>query len=214
MPTIPATLNSRAVVRIDSNSYNDAWNGTPDSGVGVFPAGDLELRNYYWPPFSSAQIYQSFVEFDTSTIGDPAGYRLEMPWFPGYICAANTVEARLYDYGTSVDVADFRNDVTTPAYFDLPLVATLTFADFFSADDHEFLPFDDVALVANINTTGFTRLVIGLATYGTPPAPLVDVADPSQQYAFYGPHPSTDPAMWPRLRKTDPGWYLGQVGFG
>lgn len=113
--------------------------------------GDTYTGPYY-------DITESFLTFDTSTLTGTITSAVLSLWFDTVNPAdADTVEARLDDWGTSLTSADWvagaglgaktllasrlASSVTTPAYNDLT----------------------DVAMVANINRSGSTRIVLSTA---------------------------------------------------
>ena len=104
-------------------------------------------------------IEQTFIDFDTTAItGQIVSATLSLY---GDRCGsvADTVQARLYDYGASITTADYR----TPTQFSAcTLLAHLAFTSWSNA---AYNAFGDDALAANINKGGHTRIVLCTALF-------------------------------------------------
>lgn len=105
------------------------------------------------------EINQTFFEFDASAFTGVAAYaRLRIHtggWDIHTGDDGQLIEARLYDFGAAVTTADYR----TPTNFNAgALLATYPMDDITGSS--QWLEFTDVALLANINFSGTTRIVL------------------------------------------------------
>jgi hypothetical protein len=101
-------------------------------------------------------IFESFLEFDTSVL---SGKTITSATFEAYVSilttdAAHTAQVRLRDFGSTFTTGDWVAGASLSA---LTLLATLTSA---SAVVSSWNAFTDVALAANINTAGNTRVIV------------------------------------------------------
>lgn len=102
--------------------------------------------------------YEGFISFDTSSIGDTdtvSAATLRV-WVTSDSSTTNfTLEARLYDWGTSVTTADFVAGSNLGSY---TLLASKNTSALLGSG--QFFTLDNVALAANINKTGATRIIL------------------------------------------------------
>lgn len=103
---------------------------------------------------TSYNVYQGFLSFDTLGIRNSSSTFLEGFGSTNNSTTDFTIEARLYDWGSTLVAADFVPGVNLAA---LPLAATFATTSFGSF----YCSFTDVAIAANINPGGFTRFVLG-----------------------------------------------------
>lgn len=134
-------------------SYANARSGAGTTtvwGFGGNPVGQsLVIGATYW-------VFQSFLSFDTSSIpGIPTAAVLST-----YMTAVDntdgsfTNEARQYDWGTTLTTADW---VPGASLSGQTLLATL---DSSGVSTSAYNDFTDVAMVANLNRAGYTRMVV------------------------------------------------------
>lgn len=102
---------------------------------------------------------EALISFDTSTAGTPVTAELRVVGSNDSSTAADfTLEARLHDWGTAVEVADF---VAGDDLAGKTLLATLTTVGFLvGSSPFGVNIFTDVDMAANVNTAGFTRMVL------------------------------------------------------
>lgn len=100
--------------------------------------------------------FEAFLGFDTSLVSAPTSALLSLVEFAGPPDTNLVVEARLYDFGTSVTIGDFVAGASLGAQ---TLLATYDTVNGWGNSNvrHEFT---DVAMVANLNLAGFTRMML------------------------------------------------------
>jgi len=101
-------------------------------------------------------VYESFLAFDTSSVGSGSTVSaavLNLTCNTSSSASSFTCETRMYDWGANLTTADY----ISGASLTQTLVASV---DTGSLADGAHVDFTDVALPANINKTGSTRLVI------------------------------------------------------
>lgn len=148
----PSSTNSAYASCFDTGgSYTKARQGTGSIGIGTgntaAAVGQLRAGSLY-------QCLESLYEFDTSSL---AGKTITSATLSVYVTGRQndvsyTVEARLYDWGNTVENADYLAGSSMGAK---TLLATL--ADT-AATAGAYRAFSDVALPANVNKTGKTRI--------------------------------------------------------
>lgn len=97
--------------------------------------------------------YESFLSFDTTGLTSPVSATLSLVDAVG-ATASWTIEARAQDFGLTLDTTDWVPGANLSA---LTLLATFDAASFTGGVYHDFT---DVAMAANINAAGFTRMII------------------------------------------------------
>jgi hypothetical protein len=110
------------------------------------------------PPLYSTEYYcyEGFFGFDTSLVPDIATISTAVL---GLVSASDfsfnefTIEARLYDWSTTVTTADWVAGASLSALTSLATFATSGWAT------SGYNSFTDVAMPANINKSGFTRII-------------------------------------------------------
>jgi hypothetical protein len=132
---------------------------TAREGTGTLTLGDVTAVH----PTNTGQkladgvysCYQTFLGFDTSSIaGVIEAVTLEL-WCTFDLSQTDfTAEARLYDWGVTVEAGDFRPG---SALDDLPLLATLPTLGIAVAGYNEFT---EVDLVSYINQGGMTQFIV------------------------------------------------------
>lgn len=153
----PSTSNSAWFQSFDtSNSYTKARAGTGSPGVSY---GTGNATTYVGQSKSGAiyTCYETLLDFDTSSLSGKTITSATLSIYPTTLANAGgswTNEARLYDYGTSLSNADYVAGANIGSYTSL---ATLTSA---ASTTGAYRAFTDVALPANINKTGKTRIGI------------------------------------------------------
>lgn len=125
---------------------------------------------------SSLPDNAEIVSVTLSLYGDSAGV------------AGDTLQARIYDWGSSITTADWQDPT---AFSALPLVATIDTGDWVDAAYNDFVDTGDFA--ANINTSGHTYLYIVSANFANNVAPTDDTSPLHSNYE------ATDPAKRPIL---------------
>lgn len=126
------------------------------------------------------EVYEAFESFDTSSIGAGATVTstvLTVTSDQTYSDTAFSFEARLKDWGATLDAADW---VAGASLSGLTLLAHYALGGgFVFGTAYNFI---DDAFPANVNKTGSTRIIVcsSRTTSGTAP-----VGDPSYEYAFY-----------------------------
>ena len=152
-----------------SITSSDAAYANARDGLGTLnvTVGDLAVAvGQFGTPY---EVYETFLTFDTSLIrhGTITAVTLSImdSLLPG--AQAFTINARLDDWGT-LDSGDF----AAPAGLSgMTLVATLATAARVPASYNDFT---DVALAANINKTGVTRLILSSSRHESGTAPTGD----------------------------------------
>lgn len=122
----------------------------------------------YWNG-SIHEIYQSFLQFDTSTIPDDAtivSARLILRALDDFSTTDFILEARAHDWGGTIQTTDF---VAGSALSGKTLCATFNSADFVAATDFEMTSAPGFA--GAINKTGWTRFVLASDRQRTGTAP-------------------------------------------
>lgn len=114
-------------------------------------------------------IYQGDISFDTTGLTGATSAILSMVDQSDFSTTDFTLEARLHDWGATLTTADW----LTPANIGgKTLVAQYTTATGWTGTVYH--DFTDVAMVANLNTTGFTRLLLNSNLNRTAVPPTVD----------------------------------------
>ena len=142
---------------ISSNnaSYDPARSGSGSTLTADTTNTTATVGQYY---YSSYYCYEAFISFDTSALPDsvtPSSAILNLYGFQDNSTNADfTFEARVYDWGTTLTTGDYVAGASLSA---LTSVATLSTASGWTTSGYNNLT--DVALPANINKTGTTRLI-------------------------------------------------------
>lgn len=153
----PSTSNSGWASSYDNGgSYTKARAGTGSYGVAVAIGS---ATDYIGQTKSGAIVgcFETYLEFDTSSLAGKTITSATLSIYPTTLANSGgswTNEARLYDYGTSLTTADYVAGASISGYTSL---ATLTSA---ASTTGAYRAFTDVALPANINKTGKTRIGI------------------------------------------------------
>jgi hypothetical protein len=127
-------------------------------------------------PGPTYEVYEAFVQFDTSSIDDGDTIDsavLSLDGNDNHSTTDFTAEAAVYDWGTSVTTADWRTATQLGA---LTRVATFASSGY-SSGYNAFT--SDAAFVSNVNKTGATRLIVFSARHRTTTTP------PDQEYIFF-----------------------------
>jgi hypothetical protein len=151
------TINASAsnVGRVRSYS-NTGWSGAR-SGTKILTVdlAGFPLTGQQKIPSSNFFVYQSYIEFDTSIVaGTITSAVLKINVFSRSNDQSYNIEARLYDFGAAVETADYIAGANLGAY---TLLATL--ADT-AATPGDYRTFSDIAMAANVNTSGKTRIML------------------------------------------------------
>lgn len=155
------------------SSNDDVYaNARSGSGLSAYSGGffGIVANQLYYPPSTSyygGPVSEHFdfnlglISFDTSSlIGTITSAILHLaPYTIQTI--AETFEARLYDYGTLITTSDF---VSGSSLSSKTLLATRVGS---SMTLNAYNAFTDVAMIPNINRSGFTRMLICLSTQRT-----------------------------------------------
>jgi hypothetical protein len=159
--TLDATTN-HGYIRSQSSTYNNARAGTGTKTAFATAAHLAGQQNVA----STHYHYQAFLEFDTSSIVGTIT-SVELKIYVNSVAADNafTLQARLFDFSTSLTVADWVPGVDTSGD---TLLATLASG---SLSAGSYNSFTNVAFPANINTAGMTRFYVTTDNFvaGTPP---------------------------------------------
>jgi hypothetical protein len=148
--TIYASASNGGRITSTDNNYNNARAGSGSLSTSTSPrAGQFKQT-------VSFTVYEAFLEFDTSIL---AGKTIVSATLEGYVNqkfadASYTVQARLRDFGATLATTDWVAGASLSA---LTSLATLTSA---AATTTAWNAFTDVAMVANINTAGSTRMLL------------------------------------------------------
>lgn len=169
--TFYATANSGG-----GSSWNTGANyayarqgNTANKGVaastGAVSTGQLRANTYLY------QCMEVFIEFDTSSLAGKSISSVQLQVYPTVLqnAASFIVEARLDDYGTTLEAADW---VAGSNLASKTLLATLASS---SAGINAYRTFTDVAFVANVNKTGKTRIVLASDQHRLNSAPANNV---------------------------------------
>ncbi len=144
--------NAGGYIESTNASYATARSG------GTLTANDsattAQAGQYY---YSSYYCWEAFVGFDTSAIPDSStisSATLSLYGSGDFSYADFTVEARVYDWGSSLTTGDYVAGASLSALTSVATFATSsTWAGAYNA-------FTNVALPANVSKTGTTRLII------------------------------------------------------
>jgi hypothetical protein len=153
--TYTINASSTNVGRVRSYS-NSGWSGAR-SGTKTLTA---DLTGYpptgqYKVPSTNFYVYQSYLEFDTSgVVGTITSAVLKINVYSRTNDQSYDIEARLFDFGAGVTTADYIAGASLGSY---TLLATL--ADT-AATPGAYRTFTDVAMAANINVSGTTRIML------------------------------------------------------
>jgi hypothetical protein len=148
--TIYASASNSGRISSNDNNYTNARNGSGTISTSTQPrTGQFRLTVAYY-------VYEAFLDFDTSVL---SGKSIVSATLEGYLQAvyidtAFTAQARLRNYGASLTTGDW---VAGGSLSALTSLATLASGD---ATVSAWNEFTDVALAANLNTTGNTRILI------------------------------------------------------
>jgi hypothetical protein len=127
-------------------------------------------QNFTTPNYVLRQV---FLGFDTSSIPDTDTIDSVVLSLSGTIDPGDNnddPEARIFDWGTTVETTDWRDGT---AYNALTRVATRDNSITWSVVGYNDFA-SDGTFITNINTTGFTRLVVCTAEFAAAGAPLID----------------------------------------
>ena len=144
-----------------AGSYAAARAGTAESSVADSIVESLAVGQIWWDyggGDTDVQVEESFIGFDTSPIADTdtvSAAVLNVTADSDNSTTDFTIEARLYDWGAGLEVADW---VAGASLSGLTLLATKTTASGFTAGTA--YDFTDVAMPANVNKTGSTRMIL------------------------------------------------------
>jgi hypothetical protein len=140
----------------DINSTNATYS-TARAGSSLFlgiSASYKSIGQYY--SGGTYGCYESFFGFDTSVLGAHSSISTAVLSIYGQSDSSSTnftVEARSYDWSTTVTTGDWVAGASLSA---LTSLATLATSGYVSEGYNNFT---DVAMPANVNKTGFTRII-------------------------------------------------------
>jgi hypothetical protein len=148
--TIYASTTNGGRITSTDNNYNNARNGSGSVSTSGQP------RTGQFKQSVASTVYEAFLDFDTSILAGKTivSATLECYLSQRYLDASFTAQARLRDFGTALATGDW---VAGGSLSALTLLATLASG---STTVSAYNQFADVALAANINTAGSTRLLI------------------------------------------------------
>lgn len=155
MASIEIFCRQSGYITSSNLTYATARSGGTLSAVTNAP-GNIG-QDYNTPTLLTYYCVEGFYDFDTSIL---SGATISSATLRMYMLSTNpqinefTLEARLYDFGTSITTADY---VPGASLSGNTLLATWNDANFTTAQRYNFT---DVAMVANINQSGFTRMVL------------------------------------------------------
>ena len=187
-------------------STNGDYIETNDATYSIARAGSGEFINAYSPNSSlnvgqniGFQCWEGFCDFDTSALG--SGASISAAVLSLYVNTDNsltdfTATAALRAWGADLAIADFVAGASLSA---LTTVATLASS---GVTSNAYNDFTDVALPANIDKTGNTRLLIYSSRHSGNNTPTTD-----EHLGFYG---SAHVVFKPRITIT----YTGGGGSG
>lgn len=154
-----------------SYAYNQARNGTGDIGVNAGPGNAMFIGQSSFPgdyhSGPSTSVSEGFFGFDTSSIVGTITSALiyVSQYTPQYSTYTPAIEARGHDWGGTLTSADFVPGADLAAK---PLLASISRGDLIQDTP---VPMVDSNLIANINRSGFTRMVLAdvkTRNYGEP----------------------------------------------
>ena len=150
----------------DGVQSNDATYSTARTGSSLDTSNNINGENVAIEVQHAANsgytITEAFIGFDTSSLPDSDTVSAsvlslkEEPGYGSFFTEADTLEARVYDWSTSVTTADWRSGTQFDA---LTRVATLASGSW-STSGYNDLTEDGTNFQSAINKTGTTRLVL------------------------------------------------------
>lgn len=151
-PTTYTIFGDAADGYVDASSAaGDGSGGTVTSTTPLFAGGSGSTR------------YEAFLAFDTSVIPDGATIMAATLSLWGTHInlggGAFTIDARAYDWGATLETADWRSLATMAT---LPLLASRSTTGWSTSGYNAFT--SQEAFLTAINKSGFTRLIVGAAT--------------------------------------------------
>ena len=143
-----------------AGTYAAARAGTGTPGLTASTAATtLSVGQLYFASFFDQYgVQEGFLGFDTSAIADTdtvSAAVLNVTSYGDFSTTDFTIEARLRDWGGTLETTDFVAGASLSA---LTLLASKTTASGFTADTA--YDFTDVAMPANVNKTGSTYLLL------------------------------------------------------
>lgn len=164
-----------------------ALNGT--GLVVAIPGSDLTVGQFYYPGDSydpeRYDVYESFLAFDTSSItGTIISATLSLGLQFNQISSMNfVVQARLYDWGSTLESADW---LAPAGLISKTILATLDTSTMGATGSYKAMTESGTALQTNINLTGFTRMILCSSRHasGIPPQ--------DSEYVQFDSHASTN----------------------
>jgi hypothetical protein len=180
----PSTTNWGRVV-----SYGNYANARAGSGTKTLDTSNTGFAGqYYINP--NYYCVQSFLSFDTSSVvGTIVSASLEIYIESVTQNEAYDLQARLYNFGTSVTTADF------VAGSSLSSQTLLADKDPASLSNGAYYALDDVALAANINQSGSTRILFCSSDQVNNDAPSTTMGVPTDKVAFTNPSGTNPPKL-------------------
>lgn len=148
--TIYATAANSGRITSTDNNYNNARSGSGTLSTATQPrAGQFKQT-------VSFTVYEAFIEFDTSVLSGATivSATLEGYLQARYIDSSFTTQARLRDFGSAITTADWVAGASLSALTNLATLASG------STTVGAWNAFADVALAANLNTSGKTRILL------------------------------------------------------
>jgi len=152
-------------------TYAEARAGTGDgTAVNVDGTSALTVGQYISQgDFVEWRVFESFVSFDTSSVGSGSTVSAAVLMVRATIDASDTdftIEARLRDWGTTVEAADWVAGASLSGLTLLSHYATA--GGWISTTGYDFV---DDAFAANIVKTSTTRLILASANTASNTAP-------------------------------------------
>lgn len=141
-------------IQSSNATYSTARDG---SGLTTFSGNAFVQVGQYLS--GTYNIFETFIAFDTSALGASAIVTSAILSMDGVTDGSTTdfnVDARLYDWGTAVTTGDWPTGATLAGTTLLGQWNTSGFSTAYNA-------FSDIAMAANVNLTGVTRMLLASA---------------------------------------------------
>lgn len=151
---------------IYSDAADDYTASTPTAGDG---AGGSPAGGDIYCGMNTGTAYQAYLSFDTSTVvGTITAVTLSLYGINDSSTTDFTLEARPYNWGASVAVADWRSAAT---FGSLTLLASTPTSGWVTSAYNALT--SQAAFLSNINQSGTTYLVLASDRYRTGATPIV-----------------------------------------
>jgi uncharacterized membrane protein len=154
--TIYSTTDDGYVSSLHASTYSTARSGSGSTLTAFTSDTTVIMGQSYVTPYGGYTCYEAFLGFDTSILPDTASISTAVLSLYGQTDSSATdftIEARLRDWGSTVETGDYVAGASLSALTSLATFATSGF----SASGYN--AFTNVAMPANVNKTGYTRII-------------------------------------------------------